>query len=89
MRFVSADLDHTVIVDLHDDAAADTAIRTHASYAVARHNPFPEPQKKDALFSSVEKRGAHGAFVVKRAIGVDCLLKDDCKGQASLMGGSL
>jgi hypothetical protein len=29
--------------------------------------------KKDALFSPVEKRRAHGAFVVNMAIGVDCL----------------
>jgi hypothetical protein len=40
--------------------------------------------KKGALFSSVEKRRAHGAFVVNMAIGVDCLQAGLCKRQASV-----
>jgi hypothetical protein len=46
VRLVAGHLDDSVVLDLHDDAATDATIRTHALYAAARHIPFPESKKR-------------------------------------------
>ncbi len=58
MLLVAADLDHLIVADLHDDAAADTAIRTHAAHGGMGHG-FPQqfPEMKKALCRTPSKRG--------------------------------
>ncbi|MCY1218672.1 hypothetical protein D9M72_306210 [compost metagenome] len=51
---VAAHLDHTVVRHLHDDAAADTAIRTHASHCLVRHIHYLAQKRKSAMPPTVE-----------------------------------
>ncbi|MNZ49323.1 hypothetical protein D3C78_670880 [compost metagenome] len=70
---VAGHLDHAVVRHLHDDAAADTAIRTHASNSLVCHSRHPGAETKKRHATHRRNGGDTAPLSWGRAIGIDCL----------------